>query len=573
MSVSRAAFEEIITKNGGSIAKSVTKAVTHLVSSETGTKKCQEAEAKGISIVDEQWVRDKISGSGTTSATKKAAKGKAKPEPEATVETVKTAASGKNLAGMTICITGTLSQPRAAFEKMLTSNGASIAKTVTKAVTHLVSSESGTKKCQDAEAKGVKIVDEAWILSCIAGSSADDTNNSADGENEDTGSWFGKAKAHLSEKATTQQAEAKEHDWSYDPRPAIDVNNVSLALVLTVASTDSSALTQVVDGVTEKVLSQLKGKGKGKPSSKRVIDHLLNQIKSDLSLSTSDYKQKALDEKQLCAFAIYRWIQSINCTSASFVQDIVKQEADDDSEGFAKALIPILVNELFQDGESSVRSEFSVEPVPAVEPDPLDEDRSWCERFNAHMIWLFSILDGNQCNTLARIKTCLGDKTKEDMFEKLHRSALEEFEDDPDASTAEEGNRDNFIQWIRHKYAKNVSPRYLNKLTELQIRHLATYELLTTKVDVRTYLGTFMFGIRESDYDGCRSGIADYAGSAAEDFDDIYGFLQCLVLDCNAEEMNDRITMPNTAAFYVPGMKHNLWGDDEDEVHEDDDEE
>ena len=29
-------------------------------SAETGTKKCQEAEAKGVTIVDEDWVRNRV---------------------------------------------------------------------------------------------------------------------------------------------------------------------------------------------------------------------------------------------------------------------------------------------------------------------------------------------------------------------------------------------------------------------------------------------------------------------------------------------------------------------------------
>ena len=38
-----------------------------LFSSETGTKKCQEAEDKGVTIVDEDWVRKRISLAGDCS--------------------------------------------------------------------------------------------------------------------------------------------------------------------------------------------------------------------------------------------------------------------------------------------------------------------------------------------------------------------------------------------------------------------------------------------------------------------------------------------------------------------------
>jgi NAD-dependent DNA ligase len=66
LSVSRQEFETLIQNNGGEIAKSVTKKCTHLVSAMTGTKKCQDAEAKGLQVVDEEWVREKILSSGGT---------------------------------------------------------------------------------------------------------------------------------------------------------------------------------------------------------------------------------------------------------------------------------------------------------------------------------------------------------------------------------------------------------------------------------------------------------------------------------------------------------------------------
>jgi hypothetical protein len=64
LSVKRADFEKLIADHGGSVCKTVTNSVTHLVSSETGTKKCDEAEAKGAKIVDEDWVRNRIENGG-----------------------------------------------------------------------------------------------------------------------------------------------------------------------------------------------------------------------------------------------------------------------------------------------------------------------------------------------------------------------------------------------------------------------------------------------------------------------------------------------------------------------------
>jgi hypothetical protein len=71
LSVPRAKFEAYITQHGGSVAKSVTNACTHLVSAETGTKKCQDAEEKGIAIVDEDWVRNKVEGNGESGTEEK----------------------------------------------------------------------------------------------------------------------------------------------------------------------------------------------------------------------------------------------------------------------------------------------------------------------------------------------------------------------------------------------------------------------------------------------------------------------------------------------------------------------
>lgn len=61
------------------------------------------------------------------------------------------------------CITGTLSRPHAAVEDEIRAAGGDVAKSVTKQVTILVASQPGTKKCQDAVKKGIKVVDEAWL--------------------------------------------------------------------------------------------------------------------------------------------------------------------------------------------------------------------------------------------------------------------------------------------------------------------------------------------------------------------------------------------------------------------------
>jgi hypothetical protein len=39
------------------------------VSAQTGTKKCEEAEAKGVAIVNEEWIRSKVENNGGGVAT------------------------------------------------------------------------------------------------------------------------------------------------------------------------------------------------------------------------------------------------------------------------------------------------------------------------------------------------------------------------------------------------------------------------------------------------------------------------------------------------------------------------
>jgi predicted DNA-binding WGR domain protein len=79
--------------------------------------------------------------------------------------------SASALAGLTFCMTGTMSVSRSEMEGFIQANGGEVVKTVTNKCTHLMSSESGTKKCADAEKKGAIVVDEAWVREQCAGSS------------------------------------------------------------------------------------------------------------------------------------------------------------------------------------------------------------------------------------------------------------------------------------------------------------------------------------------------------------------------------------------------------------------
>eukprot|EP00603_Paraphysomonas_imperforata_P015033 CAMPEP_0114464798 /NCGR_PEP_ID=MMETSP0104-20121206/8129_1 /TAXON_ID=37642 ORGANISM="Paraphysomonas imperforata, Strain PA2" /NCGR_SAMPLE_ID=MMETSP0104 /ASSEMBLY_ACC=CAM_ASM_000202 /LENGTH=164 /DNA_ID=CAMNT_0001637917 /DNA_START=58 /DNA_END=549 /DNA_ORIENTATION=- len=136
MSVPRAEMEGFITANGGEVAKTVTNKCTHLISAETGTKKCADAEKKGVVVVDEAWVRDQCGGSTMMEEEEEAPpapkKGAKKAKKEVVVEAVSGGDSGDGpLAGLTFCMTGTMSVPRAEMEGFITANGGEVAKTVT----------------------------------------------------------------------------------------------------------------------------------------------------------------------------------------------------------------------------------------------------------------------------------------------------------------------------------------------------------------------------------------------------------------------------------------------------------
>ena len=137
LSVTRQEFETLIQRNGGEIAQSVTKKCTHLVSAVTGTKKCQDAEAKGLQVVDEEWVRQRIQASDETEE-KPMKKMKSSSAQETTRSSQQASSSNGTLSNLVFAITGTLSVSRKEFENFILANGGKVAKSVTKTVTHLV---------------------------------------------------------------------------------------------------------------------------------------------------------------------------------------------------------------------------------------------------------------------------------------------------------------------------------------------------------------------------------------------------------------------------------------------------
>lgn len=84
------------------------------------------------------------------------------PQTEETVE------SGTALAGKSFVITGTLSQPRSYYEKLIAENGGKVASGVSSKTDYLVAGEnSGVSKTSKARELGVKVISETELLEMI----------------------------------------------------------------------------------------------------------------------------------------------------------------------------------------------------------------------------------------------------------------------------------------------------------------------------------------------------------------------------------------------------------------------
>eukprot|EP00121_Abeoforma_whisleri_P000170 Awhi_evm1s153 len=78
----------------------------------------------------------------------------------------------KSLAGLSICISGKLSMGRSDWQKKIILNGGAVENGVTKKCTHLITTEdeidSGTAKVAKAQASGIPILSEDFLLDSIS---------------------------------------------------------------------------------------------------------------------------------------------------------------------------------------------------------------------------------------------------------------------------------------------------------------------------------------------------------------------------------------------------------------------
>eukprot|EP00906_Rhabdomonas_costata_P003639 RCo005527 len=149
LSVSREDFEKLLTQSGASVCQRVTSKTTHFVCGTGGEKTAKHLEAKrlGIAILLEDDFRNVLkapaSGAAASSRTQNGGAPAAKKKK-----------TSPPLEGMTICISGKLSQPKADITKKITDGGGQVCASVTKACTHLLASGAPTAAAAAAAARG-----------------------------------------------------------------------------------------------------------------------------------------------------------------------------------------------------------------------------------------------------------------------------------------------------------------------------------------------------------------------------------------------------------------------------------
>lgn len=181
MSQKRSYYEDLITRNGGTIAASVTKKVTHLVAANPNEKtgKMDKAREQGIVIVGEDWLTNIDNGGAPAEVAEvapapkkivtKKAKTESAPAPNAPKQTLLTkngTAELPKLSGMVIALTGRLSKTKEEYGAIVAAHGGTLAGTVTKKTTHVVArdSDSASDKLEKAKKYGATVVGEDFLL-------------------------------------------------------------------------------------------------------------------------------------------------------------------------------------------------------------------------------------------------------------------------------------------------------------------------------------------------------------------------------------------------------------------------
>lgn len=347
-----------------------------------------------------------------------------------------------------------------------------------------------------------------------------------------------KVESDLVAKANEQKDSAKEQNWSYDPRPAVKCTASTSQLLV-----ELNSLGTLVDSIT-KAFSETAQATVARFTGDNLVEQARDALQTVVSKDNDAAEGNHFKEDQLFAFAVHNWIESIEASTFD-----AKCKQAKNAKEVVDALVAAFTNVILNPADFSIpsaNSPFKVTRMPKVKPDPADSGSRWFVRFYRHMQWLYRILDERQCHSIGRIKTAVRD-------EKHMHAKVRAFVED---TTALGDNT--FIDWVIQKYAR-ISPTHFAHLTQEQARRLAVFEILHAPMNPRTYFGSFCRRTRESDYDGCRSGIAVDAAEGAEASGHLYRFVVCSLMGKSIEEtkneMKGKDFFPNTASFYVPGMQ------------------
>lgn len=373
--------------------------------------------------------------------------------------------------------------------------------------------------------------------------------------------------ADLQTKAAAQKETAKEKRWTYDPRPAIDPNHVTLAHVL-----------QDLKGYTAATIDVLVS-----TLAKEGDLPFLTQVGEEFGSS-----QELFSESQLRALALHRFFEG---TLARNFLDVLKDSKDGswESAGNAKELLTAFKTHFPMARcleKYPIAHAYQVdasEIIPPVEdPNEKDDEETDDEEDNdeneeeqeeesdpfvTHMGFIYQHLDKFNCRCFGRIVAAFNHN--EDLYEQIIPKV-----EDGDADEDDDKMKQ-FLAVIKKKYSMGKA---LAKLSKPQIYALAVREMLKEPLDCRTFFGCFTYNTIETDYSGTLGGIAEFAydqtmcsTSSTYVVTDILKFIrECLILGEN-DGLPDFII---TSSYYIPGMKTSHSSDeDEDEDNGDEDEE
>ena len=193
-----------------------------------------------------------------------------------------------------------------------------------------------------------------------------------------------------------------------------------------------------------------------------------------------------------------------------------------------------------------------VKPIEnATEEDPQDEEADWSDKFNNHMLWLFDRFQEQNCTSIGRIHKAFGAENLDLMVDDKDELLSQAF---GEAVFSQMGG----AYWQKLAQCNDEDPDF-NGHDFIKKQCILLHAIQSAPMDYRTYTGTFCFNVRESDYDGCRTGILEYVADDATTFFNPFEFIVAETLGYDVEDVIDNIV---TEAFYIPGKN---WGRVEDE--------